>query len=158
MYICTKFVLDEGVEYQYGEPYSNINKDRFIFETLEEAVKMNENIGYDIYEVEPTINRGFRIIKKIEESKTKYFYYDDRERHSRGEILEVVDENGIWKTGKTFLKLYTSEDDCISEHDHYETFGPDPRMSTYEVKPIDKLYEDEDGHKLATKIEFLWGV
>ena len=153
MYTVLKQNLDSGVEY---ETYMLI----CTYETLEKAIKANEVIGGFIYKIEKT-DRGIifnRIEEQPKETETKYFYYDDKERHSRGEILEVVDENGIWKTGKTFLKLYTSEDDCIIEHDHYETFGPDPRMSTYEVKPIGKLYEDEDGHKLATKIEFLWGV
>lgn len=152
MYGILKQKLDSRVEYEVSIKIDT-------YETLEEATKANKDIKGFIYKVERT-DRGMifnKVEEKQESKETEYFYYDDRESHSKGEILEVVDENGIWKTGKTFLKLYTSEEDCVKEHDHYETFGPDPRFSTYKVKPIGKLYEDEDGHKLATKIEFIWG-
>lgn len=151
MYAVLKQNLDSGIEYETSIEIKT-------YDTLDEAVIANKDINGSIYKVEKT-DRGtiFNMVEKEQPKETEYFFYDDRERHSRGEILEVVDENGIWKTGKTFLKLYTSESDCVSEHDHYETFGPDPRFCTYKVKPIGKLYEDEDGHKLATKIEFIWG-
>lgn len=152
MYAILKQKLDSGIEYETSMEIKTYN-------TLDGAIIANKNINGIIYEVEKT-NRGmiFKMVEKEQPKETEYFFYDDRERHSRGEILEVVDENGTWKYGKVFLKLYTSEIDCIKDHDHYETFGPDPRFSIYKVKPIGKLYEDEDGHKLATKIEFIYGI
>lgn len=152
MYICTKFVLDEGVEYQYGELYSNINKDRFIFETLKEAVKMNENIGYDIYEVEPTINRGFRIIKKIEERETNYifFYYaDENLYYNKGSILEV---------SEPFFRLYPDPYTCRDE-EIFNRLQDGRPFKIYEVRALAEIYEDEDENcMLTTKIQILQEV
>ena len=155
MYICTEFVLDEGVEYQYGEPYSNINKERFIFETLEEAVKMNANMGYDIYEVEPTINRGFKVIKKIEEKEPShiFFYYNDRNLfYNKGTILEVA-KNGVWEFGEVFFRLYADPNICMDE-EYYHKYKDTRHFEIYEVKALAKVYEGENC-MLTTKIQIL---
>lgn len=153
MYICTKFVLDEGVEYQYGD--SNIDIERVIFETLEEAVKMNENIGYDIYEVEPTINRGFKVIKKIEEKEPSdiFFYYNDRNLYyNKGTILEVA-KNGVWEFGEVFFRIYLDPEVCRDE-EYYHKYRDTRRFEIYEVKPLAKVYEGENC-MLTTKIQIL---
>lgn len=64
------------------------------------------------------------------------YYYFDLKQHEDGEVIETI-ENGVWKYGMEYLRIYRSPELCQS------TESNGPLGYIYVVEPIATIFDSE---------------